>query len=101
MRVVTSFLLKTVPSSHVSLCASSYSAGKQTDVSGTGPRALLAKRRHAFPRCQAALSRDIDFPIISISFDRPTSLYFEQYVYMYTHLTPYRLYMNYRCYQIV
>ena len=35
-----------------------------------------------------------------ISFVRPTSLCCEEYMYIYTYLTAYRLYMNYRCYQI-
>ena len=35
-----------------------------------------------------------------ISFVRPVSLCCEVYAYLYTHLTVYRLYMCYRCYQI-
>jgi hypothetical protein len=35
-----------------------------------------------------------------IYFARPTSLYCAQYVYTATYLTPYRLHMNYRRYQI-
>jgi len=39
-------------------------------------------------------------PIFSISFALPASLYCEDSVYIYPYLTAYRLYMNYRCYQI-
>jgi hypothetical protein len=39
-------------------------------------------------------------PILFISFARPASLYCEEYVYIYIYMTPYRLHMNYRCYQI-
>jgi hypothetical protein len=35
-----------------------------------------------------------------ISFSRPASLYCEHYVHIHAYLTPYRLYMNDRCYQI-
>jgi len=31
---------------------------------------------------------------------RPQTPYSAQHVYIHTYLTPYRLYMNYRCYQI-
>ena len=40
-------------------------------------------------------------PNISISFARPASLYCAQYVYIHTHLTVYRLCMNYRWCQII
>jgi len=39
-------------------------------------------------------------PNIFILFARPTSVYCAQYVYIHTYMTVYRLYMNYRCYQI-
>jgi len=39
-------------------------------------------------------------PIIFTSFAWQASLYCEEYVYTDTCLTPLRLYMNYRCYQI-
>ena len=35
-----------------------------------------------------------------ISIVRPASLYCEEYVYIDTYLTAYRLHLNYRCYQI-
>jgi len=40
--------------------------------------------------------------LFCVSVARPASLYCEEYVhiYTYTYLTAYRLYMNYRCYQI-
>jgi len=34
-------------------------------------------------------------------FARPVSLYYEEYVYVYTYLIAWRLYMNYRCHQII
>jgi len=36
-----------------------------------------------------------------IYFARPASLYCEEYIYTYTHLTAWILYMNYCCYQII
>ena len=40
-------------------------------------------------------------PNIFISFALPVSLNCEQYVYIYTYPTAYRLYMNYSCYQLI
>jgi len=37
------------------------------------------------------------FPNFFISFVLPASLYCEEYVFICTPLTAYRLYMNYRC----
>jgi hypothetical protein len=34
-------------------------------------------------------------------FARLMSLYSEEYVYIYTYVTPYRLYINYLCYRII
>ena len=39
-------------------------------------------------------------PNFFISFARPASLHYEEYVYVYTYLSACRLYMNYSCYQI-
>jgi hypothetical protein len=39
-------------------------------------------------------------PIFFHSLAPPASLYCEEHVCIYTYLTSYRLYMNYRCYQI-
>jgi hypothetical protein len=41
-----------------------------------------------------------DVPISFISLSRTASLICEERVYISAHLTPYRLYMNYRCNQI-
>ena len=45
-------------------------------------------------------TRDSLLPQFFISFARPASLHCEERVYIYKYLTAYRMYMNYRCYQI-
>jgi len=45
-----------------------------------------------------SLRRGIYFcPSFSIPFARSASPYCAEYVYIYPYLTPYRLYMSYRC----
>ena len=56
------------------------------------PRMALGK----IPLARSILYR----PNIFYSFAWPASLYCEHYVYIHTYLIPYRLYMNYRCYQV-
>jgi hypothetical protein len=58
-------------------------------------------------RCSISLARCIHCcPSFLNSFTLPASLYCEEYVracvcpYIYTYVAAYRLYMNYRCYQI-
>jgi hypothetical protein len=66
----------------------------------------LANIWHACPKWQAKRfpwhATFTAIPIfLFIDFTRPASLYCEEYVYTYAHLTPWILYMNFPCYQII
>ena len=60
----------------------------------------LANLWHACPKWHAAFAT---VPLFFIYSARPGSLSCDEYVYvcMYSYLTGQRLYMNYRCYQII
>ena len=63
-----------------------------------GARAQNDTRKNSMPR---GIHCCLFFIIVIVSFDQPASLYCEEYVYIYTCLTAYKLqYMNYRSYQI-
>jgi len=67
------------------------------------PTSVLVKLWHTCPKWHVENLLGTRHSLLSqyfISFSRPASLYCEHYVYIHTYLTPYRLYMNYRCYQI-
>jgi hypothetical protein len=68
------------------------------------PRTGLTNFWHACPKWHAEKfpwqAAFIAVPFCFFYFARPESLYCEEHVHTYTYLTLYRLYMNYRCYQI-